>query len=162
MSKILNISDTILNIIYHKYDISNIVRFIDKGSIYILIPEELIYREYVGGGWNIIYGRIDAMLSTKDRNFNDRLKYITNLTPQEFYDITILHINDTKDRPVCEYCGKYLEWSGKFSFGYGNSQISWDPYSNKFCSNKCAAKFNYEQGLIGFSTLYNQISASYH
>lgn len=60
-------------------------------------------------------------------------------TIQEYFDILILHINDTTMRPRCPYCGEYLPWSGRLTFGYGGDY--WFESRNHFCNGSHKALY---------------------
>lgn len=150
------IDNSIFNKIKNKYTIDQVMIH-HENSIGIFIPPELIINEYNGYSF---CARKDsgADISTKSSKFHKYIKLITGLTAQELFDVLILNINDTDDRPKCKYCGKYLQWSGRFTFGYGNSQRIWN-FENHFCNHSCRAKYSVSNNLTGFGTYLNQARA---
>ena len=63
-------------------------------------------------------------------------------TPQEYFDILILHINDTDDRPKCDNpeCNIPLNWGGRIYYGYSQNGYSWFDRIQHYCSPSCRSK----------------------
>jgi len=59
------------------------------------------------------------------------IKEYLNLTLQEYFDLMVLHINDTEERPKCKYCNEFIEFSGELARGY--SRHKWEDSNNLFC-----------------------------
>ena len=63
-------------------------------------------------------------------------------TPQEYFDILILHINDTDDRPKCSNpeCSIPLNWGGRIYYGCSQNGYSWFDRIQHYCSPSCRSK----------------------
>lgn len=151
------IKDSIFNKIKDKYTIDDIMIH-RENSIGIFIPPELIINELDGYSFSATK-ESGVEISTKSPKHKEYIQYITDLDIQQLFDILILNINDVKDRPRCKSCGKYITWSGRFTFGYGNSQKIWNINENHFCNHSCRAKYSVDSRLTGFGTYSNQASA---
>lgn len=166
MSRIApHISDNILDVVFHKYCYNNIFRTDKYGIKYILIPKELVIHDYYIESTRVYIKPGDYVrLSLRSPIKDDLLMTTTGLTMQELFDLTELHIKFTEDRPKCEYfnCHKPLLWSGKYSFGYGNSCRNWNLIDYHYCSRTCSGKDYSSSKLIGYGTLNNQVSSQYH
>lgn len=151
------ISKEIFSSINGKYTIDDIMIH-HENSIGIFIPPELVINEMSGYSFNASkeYG---AEISTKSTKHRDYIKFITGLTLQELFDVTILNINEKSDRPKCKNCGRQIQWSGRFTFGYGNFQKLWNLNENHFCNHSCRAQYSVSNKLTGFGTYVNQASA---
>jgi len=115
--KIKDLSTEILNKLYN-YDLSKLTKGFGH-KLYYWIPGEINTMEPGHGYW-YHYRTIKYELA----------QY--NWTCQEYFDILILHINDTNDRPKCPYCNEFLKWSGRLTYGYGAEY--WFESLNHFCS----------------------------
>lgn len=148
------ISDDILKKIFSERSYDNSVIGIGSKGPKVIVPKELI----IGDGDS---NKNDIPISLKNR-FKDRdLFKVSRLTFQSLFDLVVLHIKYVDERPKCSFpgCGNYLKWSGRFIWGYGNSQEEWDPNNNHFCNHSCSCKNSVENGKTGFGTLMNQISS---
>lgn len=110
----------LLSQLWDKWNWNNII--IDKGHRikYYIIPHELTLIP-------------DYSYTCKFMN-RELQKY--NLTTQDYYDLVVLHINDTDDRPRCNYdgCNNYLNFTS-ISQGYcscGSYQVD----RLAFCCNE--------------------------
>lgn len=115
--KIKNLSQDLLNILF-SYKLSDLTQGFGH-RLYYWIPGEINSIEPGHGYW-YHYRTLESELN----------QY--GWTVQEYFDILILHINDTEDRPRCPYCGRFLEWSGRLTYGYG--QDYWFESTHHFCS----------------------------
>lgn len=105
-----------------------------SGSYMYLIPGELIKKSKITSKTKVRKG-VDSYVA--QRQIVEVLKECCELTLQEFYDKVELGINDPKDRPKCQQCGKPLSFSGRLSHGYGNHIDR----GNLFCSPRCTTLF---------------------
>lgn len=110
-----------LDYLFNTYNWSNIRRTEKLRAVYYLVPKEL---NRVSDTWisNKYLGRY--------------LLNVCDLTIQEFFDLLILHINDTDDRPKCSYegCNNYLKFTS-MSQGY-RSGGTWHQDPKGYCCNE--------------------------
>jgi len=128
-----------LKILFNKYNYDNIFKYFDgHDRPWYFIPPELVINTYCGAAIEIF----DKTTLDLDPNWDNWigcnalpkiLKLCCNLTPQEYFDLLVLHINDTDDRPKCKYCKSYLKWSGRVTAGYGSGGHYWNESDNHFC-----------------------------
>lgn len=111
-----------LELLWSTYDYNNLIVDLSHRSWRCLVPRELILTK-VGGS------------SIGCRNLNKFLLNNCKLTLQEYFDLLVLHINNTDDRPRCSYsgCTDHLRFIS-FSQGYG-SLGPWNPDARHYCSN---------------------------
>ena len=137
MSKILNISEEKLSRIYNEFNYFNIVNYWNSSKPYYTIPKELVTKEINISESNYCSPDYDGLVYS---GTNWYLNEFTGLTPQEFFDICILHINDTELRPKCPWCGNNLKFSCIPS-GYGSSGRKWIDSKNHFCDTSCSSNY---------------------
>lgn len=101
------------------------------------IPYELVVTEYDS---DYIYTSFkeDGYIVA---NQSEYIKYLCNLTQQEYYDLLKLRIKYIEDRPKCDHpdCNEYVSWSGRIYSGYGNGR-----YKLHFCSKECQLSYKYK------------------
>lgn len=130
----------LLDTLFDKYSYDNIIkRFEGYDHPWYFIPPELVKFPYSKGSIEIF----DITTTDLDYDWDNYVSYnsITRillkcceLTPLEYFDLLVLHINDTNDRPKCKYCNNYLTWSGRILCGYGSGGHLWTESENNFCS----------------------------
>lgn len=123
MSKIIKENDPrypLLEEVFRKWNWDNFRRKVTSRYRYI-IPKELV----IGGCTE------DEFMFPLKTNSE---KYC-NLTLQEYFDLIVLHINNTDDRPKCPNCNKEILFSGELARGYARHE--WNSSTNNFCSAKC-------------------------
>lgn len=145
MSEIIKNTDSrykYLSYIYNKYNYDNIfTKFKGYTGWWMFIPPELVL-EYYESQTGTSYINTLEDYDPKDvgsnwiSTINIRHAFKScNLTAQELFDILVLHINDTDDRPKCTNCGCELTFTGVM-IGYGSSH-HWNEIKNVFCSRSC-------------------------
>jgi len=135
--------------IWKKYNWNNIV--INTNPFIYRIPSELVLHDYFSGtNWvtpKIPEDVIDPywienanIISSKGLCYC--LSHGCELTVQEFFDLVILHINDTSNRPRCalEGCSSPVKWGGRMSFGYNVSRW-WCDVKATYCCDSHAKLF---------------------
>ena len=132
-----------LDQIYSKYDYYNILEEYPDDYPYIIIPQLLTINPIEDSEYNASFSDKDGYVYSRSYAARHVTKY-TGLTIQELFDLCVLHINDTNDRPKCHNCGKYIKWSGRITAGYGSGGHRWDESEYHFCSRECASRFQYD------------------
>jgi len=139
MKIITRLKDEELLKLYETYNFDNLMIQYESDSQgtlqwYYVIPPELVLEDNYYSDYNHV-NKLDGGI-VYCRCAGKFIKLFTGLTIQEYFDILVLHINDTDDRPRCANCGKFLEFKN-ISCGYG-SHHGWDFDSiHNFCSQKC-------------------------
>lgn len=128
--------------IYEKYSYNNIIkRFEGYDHPWYFVPPELVINTYNKGSIEIF----DITTVDLDYDWDNWvscnsisriLSKCCNLTPQEYFDICVLHINEIENRPKCKYCGSDLRWSGRLTAGYGSGGHLWSESNNHFCCSE--------------------------
>lgn len=134
-----------------KYTYDDIIR--RTNSIEYFIIPELIECDYntrcinitrAAGGW--ISRRWVAKV----------LKHCCDLTPQEYFDLVVLRINDTELRPKCHNCNSNLSFT---SIIYGYSTHPWFSIDEAYCSHSCVAANSNKTNKTGFGTFTTNIKS---
>lgn len=135
--RLIELDDEVLNYLFSKYNLSNIVRRYEGSRYpYYFLPHELI----TDSTWSTHYAReisSDGLWICSNK-ISMALKYLTNITTQIYYDLLVLHIKYIEERPRCEFCGDYLEFQGRVSRGYNKYS---NEQSHKFCSTQCSTLY---------------------
>lgn len=121
----------------YQYNLEKLFPF--DGRIYMCIPRELIINPVRVSESNWIEDHPSMFyrcLTLRGPYVNDYLYESTGLTFQELYDLLILHINETEERPVCKKCGEPAPFNG-FTYGY-----------REFCDIVCKNQWLLEQDYI--------------
>lgn len=139
MKIITRFTDEELSKLYSKYNYDNLFKYFDGfDRPWYFIPPELVLHTYCGAAIEIY----DLSVEGFDPNWDNWigcnalpkiLRVCCELTPQEYFDLLVLHINDTDDRPKCDYCGSQLKWSGRVTAGYGSGGHYWNESTHHFC-----------------------------
>lgn len=138
--KYLNLSEEEFQRIFSKYNADNFKeQRSEKYGIYYYIPPELSFYDYKKttrilagqGGW------------VNWSKFKVTIKLVSGFTDQEYYDMMVLHINDSDLRPKCS-CGKPRAYYGTMK-GYYNC-----------CSKSCASRERYESGVSPLVSVNNE------
>lgn len=125
--------------LFKKFDFNKIYSNEGLLSKY-LIPKELVLVEidrWSGRGNHILVSKSKDNL-VSNRRFSNILFESTHLTPQEYYDLLVLHINNIEDRPKCVNCRCKLSIS-RLHLGY-SSHKDYDDY-HTFCSISCSKQY---------------------
>jgi len=141
MKIITRLTDSQLDELFNKYSYDNIYLFED-GYQYWRIPELLSLGDYWYSDHNYCSTKLEGRVYV--RSFASKhLREFTGLTIQEYFDLLVLHINDTEDRPKCSLCNAPLYFSGRVMAGYGSGGHYWNENVVHFCSRDHAAQFQY-------------------
>jgi len=143
--KITNYSKEILEYLYSNYNYDNIIIRDELGRVLYKIPSIIALDDIECSNVNWCSTKIDGV-SYASSYFRSHLMMFTGLTPQQYFDILVLHINDTEDRPRCARCGAYLPWSNRITSGYASGGHKWteNDAGVHFCSRECAVRFQYD------------------
>ena len=141
--KIIEIDDLILEKIFSERNYDNsLIRVGPRGIVNrIIVPKELTFS-----------GDKDVEILFRSPFKDQDLMRVSGLTFQELFDIVVLHIKYLDERPKCslDECGNYLRWSGRFTWGYGNSQVPWSGSENHYCNHSCSCKRSVRDGTAEF------------
>lgn len=105
--------------LWEKWNFDNFKIPLSRQYRYV-IPHEL----RLDGGEDFFIGRSAIFIE----------RYL-GLELQEYFDLMVLHINDTDDRPKCKNCGAYICFSGELARGYARHH--WENVRNLFCDKSC-------------------------
>lgn len=130
-----------LNELYSNYNYDNMIIRDKYGNVLYRIPRMLAIRFEELSYVNATFKDKDGYVYSKS-HANSHVKYFTDLSIQELFDLCILHINDTNDRPKCAECGIPIGFS-RFTAGYGSGGHPWNESPVHFCSRSCAANFQF-------------------
>jgi hypothetical protein len=120
----------------YSYNFTSIsIRYPD-GYLDYFIPPELVLKD-ANLGDSIVH-RIESYNVGDNLVYPNKLSILLtktcSLTVQELFDLTVLHINDTEDRPKCAECGIPIKFSGEFQRGYSRHHWLDNPSRNLFCN----------------------------
>lgn len=121
---------------WKKFSYDDLWKYSSNGSLYYLIPKELILVEYTTAKISILKSK-DNWVSCY--SINRILNITCNLTNQEYFDLLILKINDKSNRPKCKNCKSLLQWSNRITHGY--SGLDFTISINTFCSTECSCLY---------------------
>lgn len=147
--KIINESDSrfkLLDIIFQKYNFESISIRYDDGYLEYFIPPELVISDYKYGscevyGLKLFNENSDVHNLVYPSKLSIFLNECCDLTSQELFDLCVLHINDTDDRPKCPECNRYIKFSGEFQRGYSRHHWTNEPSHRLFCCNSCRTSY---------------------
>lgn len=123
MSKIITEFDVRhyrLNDLWSRVNESN-YRVKDGQKSLMLLPMELCIvpiDRWTGRGNHIKYDSSTDLLVSSN-SYRRLLLESTGLSVQEYYDLVVLHINNTEDRPRCKWCNKELRFHNQLNHNYG-------------------------------------------
>jgi hypothetical protein len=130
--------------IWKKYNWNELISGEDR-SIYYYIPPELVLTEIKS------YQTILKVITNDPDSYNNWVnrqcisKYLhlsCNLEVQEYFDLLNLKINSSLNRPKCDYCHSYLEFSGRLGRGY-NSSTPWNNDQHHYCNHSCQMGYRF-------------------
>lgn len=148
--KIINLNDSRYNLLskIFSYEYNDLVSYFDgyKRPFYFIPPELVInnietYSLYVNSNITDYHDKDQNWIS--NWRFKDLLSQSCNLTLQEYYDLCILHINETDDRPKCgnEYCNNKLSFGPTLTINYGYPPTLLKYGNPPCCCKSCAGIF---------------------
>lgn len=128
--------------LYNTYNYSNLHDSGDDSWLWYIPPELVLIEIHTSitisktpNDWMTSY---DNWITTKF--IRRKLWDSCRLTPQEYFDLLELHINDKSNRPKCRNCGNKIPFLGKLSIGYGGG-IPWYDKSELYCSYQCKSEY---------------------
>jgi len=142
MSKIIDLPQEVLSELFIKYNYDNIQSYLfgPEKSLYYLVPQIFI----LGGQQSLdkYYWERNGEWYLSTQQMTRVLGITTKLTTQTYFDLLVLHINDTEDRPKCPQCGRELKWSGRITSGYGSQGHKWiGECITHCCSQSCSLQY---------------------
>lgn len=140
MSKIITrLSEEVLISLFRRYNYNNIIERDEfSNKFWYIIPKELVLEDNLYSDSNYVTLKDGGYVSGKG-NVDYFFRLFTGLTSQEYFDLLVLHINDTELRPICDHpeCDSRLKFNS-ILYGYGGSH-NWTDSTRHYCSHECSS-----------------------
>lgn len=136
---------SILETIFTKYNYNNIIYCESRNHNYYFLPPELVLKE--NPEYRIYKREVDPNTFENWIYQGDMdwvcIEYL-GITKQEYFDLIVLHINDTDLRPKCIECGTQLRFES-IVWGYSGFNHKYKPLEKKFrfCCKSCSNYFTF-------------------
>lgn len=154
------LSEEQIKYLFETYNSDNIKKLTEgRKRHYYFIPKEFIIKPFISRYQKLIPGVEDENNWVGVNALNSVLWECGEIGIQEYFDLLVLHISDTDNRPECPVCKKELTFKS-MKQGYGNH-----PYTGKelwFCSNQCCVSYQLDHPELahgGFRSFEGNIEA---